>query len=621
MCTLLETKIRLAESVRDEVCGHFMWPLTTHENPGRTVGDQGEQARDGFRALDRIGPANNKGLFTLWGEPLDAFYLYRSNYAPAKTQPMVYIVSHTWPDRWTTPGKKSGIVVYSNCDEVELFNDDGQRSLGRRTRGPKGSHFQWDDVEILYNELSAEGRVGGRVVATDRIRLHHLPAPPAAIGKIRVQPADDPVIPLPGRNYLYRVNCGGPDYTDHLGHRWLADRDFSPGDAWGSLSWASDYPDFSPAFGSQRKIYDPIAGTADEALFQTFRYGRDRLRYLFAVPDGDYTVELLFTEPWYGTGGGLDCTGWRLSDVAINGETRLKNLDLWREAGRATAVKKILPARARAGRLEILFPSVAAGQAVVSAIAISSANPTLNPPPGPASLVQNLRVADAIHAAAYAVCTHLDNGDSLYGDADGAFDAVPPELLDATWIRTASASRDFAGPELLRFDVMWPATSAALASCPGSPIGTTPDSRSPSLVPPPPRSGFSTTLRLPARKSCSARTRHPLLSVTRCMSCCLHGGYHRHRPPRSKSFRSTARPGAPSAACAPAVPSIATTGNRLGQRSRQRWQTATGSKRSRVPRGASTHNLPSPITWKFMSRSTRVKHDGPIGWRIGSTPI
>ncbi len=453
MCSLLETKIRLAESVRDEVCGQFMWPLTTHENPGRTAGDQGEQTRDGFRELDRIGPANNKGLFTLWGEPLDAFYLYRSNYAPAATQPIVYIVSHTWPDRWTTPGIKNGIVVYSNCDEVELFNDDGHRSLGRRTRGPKGTHFQWDNVEIRYNTLLAEGRVDGRIVATDRIQLHHLPAPPGPTDASRATGAEDPTTPLAGRNYLYRVNCGGPDYTDRLGHRWLADRAYTPGDPWGSLSWAADYPDLPPAFGSQRKIYDSVAGTSDGALFQTFRYGRDRLHYVFALPDGDYDVELFFAEPWYGTGGGLDCTGWRLFDVAVDGETRLHNLDLWREAGRAVALKKIVPARVRGGRLDLSFPNVAAGQAVISAIAISSADPSRRPPPPPATLVQNLRVADREHASAYAWCSHLDPGDSFYSDAPGAFATVPADLLDTDWIRTASASRDFNGPELLRFVV------------------------------------------------------------------------------------------------------------------------------------------------------------------------
>jgi hypothetical protein len=161
---LIAHKIHLAESVRAQVPGHFHWLFATHENPGRTIGSRGQQGSDGWNPLDRLGPANNKGLLTLWGEPTDAFFLFRGSYAP-KTDPMVYIVSHNWPDRWESPGVKNGLEVYSNCDEVELFNDVGARSLGvRRNSGP-GVPFRWDEAEIATNVLYAEGRVAGCTVA------------------------------------------------------------------------------------------------------------------------------------------------------------------------------------------------------------------------------------------------------------------------------------------------------------------------------------------------------------------------------------------------------------------------------------------------------------------------
>jgi hypothetical protein len=504
MAALLESKIRLAESARNEVCGHFAWLLNTHSNPGRSPGEHDEQLRDGARPLDQIGPANNKGLFTAWGEPLDAYYLYRSNYAPKDAQPMVYIVSHTWPDRWTTPGRKHDLIVYSNCDEVELFNDYRNRSLGRRTRGARGTHFEWDDVAIDCNVLYAEGRVGRKVVATDCTLLHHLPEAPHLREMVQPGPSPDLTAPQPGRHYLYRVNCGGPDYVDVHGQRWMADRDLASvvlrgpagrslgegrsagtdaadttdipllpqratgtalpslpqwatrseaGDSWGAISWAATYPNLPPALGSQRRIHDPIVGTADAPLFQTFRYGREQLRYVFPVPDGNYEVELYFVEPWYGTGGGLDCTGWRLFDVAVNGRVLLRDLDLWKDAGRAHAVKKVLQAEVRSGRLEISFPRVAANQAVISAIAISSANAELRAPPPPQSLIQDLRVADRAHAAACTVRTHLDRGDIAFSDAPGEFAVLPDDLLDADWIQTASALRTFADSELLRFSI------------------------------------------------------------------------------------------------------------------------------------------------------------------------
>jgi len=369
---LMEQKILLGESVRAESAGHFHWLIASHDNPGRIINAKQQQGGDGWAELDRVGPVNNKGLLTLWGEPLDAFYLYRANYVPAAKEPMVYLVSHTWPERWSGPGKQNGIVVYSNCDEVELFNDVGGASLGVRKRGPVGTHFQWDGVDVKFNVLVAVGRMGGKVVARDAVVLKNLPEAPhrrALNGETKNLTAAEK-----GWNYLYRVNCGGLDFTDSNGQRWNADRDFEDGDAWGSRSWAAEYDDVPERFGSQRETSDAIVGTTDEALFQTYRYGREKLKYRFKVPvaDGEYRVESFFTEPWYGRGGG-DCTGWRLFDVAVNGATVLRDLDLWKESGGpARALKKIVSGRAKEGWLEISFPRVVSYQAVISAIAIAT---------------------------------------------------------------------------------------------------------------------------------------------------------------------------------------------------------------------------------------------------------
>jgi len=370
MTQLLEMKVRAAESVRDRVCGQLVWLFSTHENPGRRIGPHGEQLFDGSDPLDHVGPANNKGLLTLWGEPTDAYYMYRANYAPAATQPMVVIASHSWPDRWSAPGRKRGLVVYSNCEEVELFNDCRHRSLGRRRRQGIGTHFEWDDVEIGTDVLYAEGYVGGKRVATDSMILTGLPRAPHQ-DELN-GPVADLTAPAAGCRYLYRVHCGGPDYRDLHGQLWAADRPDHPGSPWGSTSWAQAFAGLPPALGSEREIHDPIAGTREDPLFQTFRYGRDQLRYRFAVPPGDYQIELYFVEPWYGRGGGIDCAGWRLFDVAVNGATRIRDLDIWKEAGYCHALKRILTARTKDGALVISFPRVASYQAVISAIAIAA---------------------------------------------------------------------------------------------------------------------------------------------------------------------------------------------------------------------------------------------------------
>lgn len=358
---LMAQKIHLADSVRDAVAGHFAWLYSSHDNPGRV------QSGEGLREIDRIGPVNYKGLLTSWEEPLDLYYLYRSNFVSAVRSLMVYIVSHTWPDRWAAPGIQSGIAVYSNCDTVELFNDIDSLSLGKRSR--TGGRFRWDNVEVRYNVLYAVGYRNGKAVARDTLVLEHLPPSPHFA---RLKQRTGLLDPAPGFTYLYRVNCGGPDYTDGAGHAWAADRHYTGGKTWGSRSWTDEFPGLPAFFASQRYTADPIAGTADWPLFQDFRYGLQKLGYTFPVQDGDYRLELYFVEPWLGRGGGMDCTGWRSFDVAVNGKTVIKDLDIWKEAGHGRALKKVVRVHITGGRLVVSFPRIAAGQAVISALAIAT---------------------------------------------------------------------------------------------------------------------------------------------------------------------------------------------------------------------------------------------------------
>ena len=70
-----------------------------------------------------------------------------------------------------------------------------------------------------------------------------------------------------------------------------------------------------------------IAGTDDDALYQTERYGNP-FGYEIPVADGSYRVRLHFAEIWHGVStAGLE-PGDRVFDVALEGETRLTGLDL-----------------------------------------------------------------------------------------------------------------------------------------------------------------------------------------------------------------------------------------------------------------------------------------------------
>lgn len=382
MTTLLETKVALAEAARDSVCGQFQWIFTSHDNPGR------RQPDEAFRMIDKVGPFNYKGLLTPWEEPLEAYYMYMANYADADASPMVYIGSRTWHDRFAARRDSATIQVYSNCDSVALFNSaDASRPLGVRVRGGKGSHFEWRGVNLSLSTLRAVGYRGGEPVVEDAAQF-------AGLTPDLPRVASSVTAPDKNYTYIYRVNCGGDEYVDEWGNRWMAD------DSILSRSWAQRFPGLNPYLASQRITHDPIAGTNDHQLMQRFRFGRHELEYNLPVADGEYRVELYFIEPWHGTGSTrlADCEGLRIFDVAVNDSVVIDDLDIWAEAGHDAVVKKVVTARAKDGVLRINFPEVKAGQAVISAIAVASADKDAHPiAPKPSG--RSWAEADSIGAA------------------------------------------------------------------------------------------------------------------------------------------------------------------------------------------------------------------------------
>jgi len=420
MTDLMETKVRLAESVKDKTAGHFFWLYSSHDNPGRVQGGEG------LRDLDRVGPVNYKGMFTPWEEPTDVFYMFRANYASKHTDPMVYIVSHTWPNRWAKPGIKDSVVVYSNCDEVELFNDINGESLGKRKRSGIGTHFQWDKPNIQYNILFAVGYVNGKAVAKDKIVLQNLAQSPNFNSLITDKKI---TVPVQGYRYLYRVNCGGGDYMDTNGNKWSADRNLTSQNNFGSTSWTANFTGIPAFFASQRRTFQPIDGTKDWKLFQTFRYGRNQLKYHFPLPDGAYLVELYFIEPWLGIGGGLDAKAMRLFDVAFNGKTVIKDLDIWKEAGSNTLLKKTIRTTVKDGFLDIDFPEVKVGQAVISAIAIAGLNQNIQAATASKSLLTKTKNAE--------LNSWLDIGDVQFKGETSTFTDLPSNLYGAEWLKAS----------------------------------------------------------------------------------------------------------------------------------------------------------------------------------------
>lgn len=210
-------------------------------------------------------------------------------------------------------------------------------------------------------------------------RNHYTKVQPDTLTPTAADRNRDLLKPADGYTYLYRVNCGGDAVTDSYGNEWEQD------DSVYSHSWAERFG-MNPFTASQGHITSRIHGLKssseasqhvaahDAQLFQYFRWGRHALNYQFAVPDGEYRVELYFAEPWLGKheGAGIDCEGERIFDVAINDSVVVDDLDLWAEAGFAGACKKVVDIKVKGGLLTISFPEVKVGEAIISAIAIAA---------------------------------------------------------------------------------------------------------------------------------------------------------------------------------------------------------------------------------------------------------
>lgn len=262
------------------------------------------------------------------------------------------------------PGRVQPDEAYRVIDKVGPFNYKGLLSPWEQ---PTES-FYWYRNHYAKGTFALATDPNAQKVVMDK-------ATPTAADRNQ-----DILKPADGYTYLYRLNCGGDAVVDSYGSEWAQD------DSIYSHSWAERFG-MNPFTASQGHVTAQIhglkhassvqaaaSGEANDAqLFQYFRWGRHALNYQFAVIDGDYRVELYFAEPWLGDryGAAVDCEGERIFSVAVNDSVRVKDLDLWAEAGFAGVCKKVVDVHVKGGLLTISFPEVKAGEAVISAIAIA----------------------------------------------------------------------------------------------------------------------------------------------------------------------------------------------------------------------------------------------------------
>lgn len=155
---------------------------------------------------------------------------------------------------------------------------------------------------------------------------------------------------VPGRLKPIRIITQPTSFVDHQGQRWRAD----------------DYYINGVRSAERHKV----RGTEDPELFGTERFGH----FSYAIPvdtRGRYTVVLHFAELYFGPslhGGG---EGSRIFHVHCNGQTLLRNFDIYKEGGSLNVVTRrfsgITPSAQ--GKINLTFEPVL-NNATVSAIEI-----------------------------------------------------------------------------------------------------------------------------------------------------------------------------------------------------------------------------------------------------------
>ena len=159
-------------ATHDYVIGDFMWTGIDYLGESRWPGKNA-----------------SSGVIDLCGFPKDAYYFYQSQWTQ---QPMIHLAPHwNWKGH---EGKIIPVLVYTNCESVELFLNGksyGTKALEFPRQGNSGGwnkydrpqvfattgdlHLSWD-VPYEPGTLKAVGKKGGKIVYETEISTTGLPA-------------------------------------------------------------------------------------------------------------------------------------------------------------------------------------------------------------------------------------------------------------------------------------------------------------------------------------------------------------------------------------------------------------------------------------------------------------
>jgi Malectin domain/Glycosyl hydrolases family 16 len=172
---------------------------------------------------------------------------------------------------------------------------------------------------------------------------------PAGQGGAVGGPAHADAAPAAEQSF-YRMNAGGPQVTDSIGRTWVADQHFIG--------------------GHPHTVTETIAGTADQSLFRSERWGMSG--YDIPAVNGSYTLQLLFAEI-------NPTSGARVFSVTVNGRMALRDYSIGDHVGAFRSAVERIPVTITDGVLRIRF-AARVNSASIAGIEVLTAAPGPTPP-------------------------------------------------------------------------------------------------------------------------------------------------------------------------------------------------------------------------------------------------
>lgn len=260
-----------------------------------------------------------------------------------------------------------------------------------------GYSYQVTDTMFIRFQL------GGSNLNSNTFLLSPLPTPtPTPSPTPTPTPTNTPTptpTPTPANTLVTAINAGGGSTGN-----FVADTDYSGGQTYSTSATIDTSGVSNPAL---------------QAVYQTSRYGNITYTIPNLTPNGTYTVQLDFAEPYYGAGSNGGGVGSRVFDVTVNGTQELSNFDVYATAGGADkAIVEELPATADTnGNITIQFITVVNNPLVSGVEIYNSALPTSTPTPTPTPVTYEAISAGGQGSGNYVADTDYTGGSTYSSSA------------------------------------------------------------------------------------------------------------------------------------------------------------------------------------------------------------